>query len=256
MDVRKGWKAYRARRPSSDIARCEASPHRQEGQDLASGVDVPFGAQGYQHGAERIEKGEGNGHDDTVHKKSVDRALRRRSAVCVPRPDGTVIPCATVVSAIRVSPNEGVGVLRDGRPREVEAELVPPFVLGDPLVCALRVKRIPIFPRSDPGRRAPAEVHVAALPALAVETRHIGGHDAVLNPRASEELEARVGLGCRGGVARSPAGADGDVAIAVGVEDEDVGVGHDGAGPDGNPGVAVGEGLYLEINSPLAGLGG
>lgn len=52
------------------------------------------------------------------------------------------------------------------------------------------------------------------------------------------------------------AGADGDVAGAVRVEDEDVGVGHDGAGSDGDPGVAVRDGLDLEVEGPLAGLGG
>lgn len=229
---------------------------------MAPGVNIPFTRQGYQHGAERIKESEGNGHDDAVHEERINRALRRGRPVSVSRSYATIIsgiaivPIVPVVPLIlvRVSVNEGVGVFGDGRLREVEAELVPSIVLSDPRVYALRVEWASLLPCGDPGGRAPGEVHVAAVPALAVEARDVGGHNAILNPRARKELEARVSLGRRERMARPPASADGDVAGAVGVEDEDVGVRHDGAGSNGNPGVTVGDRLHLEIDCSFAGL--
>lgn len=130
-------------------------------------MEVPLGRKRYQHRAERVQDSKGDGHDDAVHEERVNRALRPRGGVRVPRPNGAIVPGAAIVP-VPGALNKGVGILRDERPREVETELVTPLMLRDARVGAPRVQRVALPPRSDPGRRLSAEVHVAAVPALAV----------------------------------------------------------------------------------------
>lgn len=229
-------------------------------------MDVPLAHKRDHHGAERVEEREGDGHDDAVRKQQVHRPPRARRAARVPRPEGAIprgiaIPIGPVVPAIsavgRPTPrDERVGVLRQLRAPEVHPELVPPLMLRDPSLHTPRLKRATLPPRGDPRRRAPLQVHLAALPALAVITRDISRQYPLLDAGARQELEARVVVRRRRGVARPEAGADGDVAGAVGVHDEHVGAGHGGAGADGDPGVARRDGLDLEVEGVGGGGGG
>lgn len=189
-------------------------------------MDVPLSDERDHHGAERVEESKGDGHDDAVHKQQIHGRPRRRRAVRVPRPKGAIPLSVAIrpVPAVRgpAPRDKRINVLRQLRITKVHPELVPPLMLRNPRLHVLRLKRTPLHPRCNPRRRTSLKVHLAPVPALAVEARNIGRHYPPLDARARQELEARVGLRLGSRVARPAAGADGDVARAVRVEDEDV----------------------------------
>lgn len=223
-----------------DDAETEARPHEHEGGNLPSGVDEPLAEHRHEDGADGVHGDEDNGHDDAVRQENVGSSKARRRRRCDAASVGVAIVTVAAAGGRRCGAGKGVRVFGDGRLRQVEAEGRLGIVLADGRVEVGRGDGGAAAPSGDPVRARRAEGHGAATPRGAVGAADVGGHDAVADARAGEELElSAVGRDLGHDLARGPARADGHVAAAVLVHEEHVRVGHARAGAEADPGVRV-----------------
>lgn len=241
------------------ISGTETNPHEREGNGLPDGVCHPLAQQGHENGAERVESNEDDRHYNAVSKQdgrlAGAAAKYNAAATTAGRAAAAAVSIAVSTTILHGPVHERVAVGLDGGLAEVEAEAGVVVVLLDALASAGRVDGTAGLPSRDPGASGRVEGHRAAAPGRAVGAEDIGGHATIGDAGAGKELEigtVRVYLGHV--VAPRGTRAEGDVAIAVGVHEEHVRVGHGRAGGESNPLIA-GRGRHLEIQVSGAGAG-
>lgn len=206
-------------------AQSETSPHEQEREELPRGVQNPLPEERHERRAEGIQDDENNRHDDAVAQ---DQCSRVR--ITAPS-DAAVVIVELLFTEKRVRA-VGYRTLR-----QVEHPLIVRVVVLDSSVGIGAADGISLLPRRDPVCAVAIQTHSPARPGAAVPAPHVGDHSAVIvqDTAAFEELELGNGVVARHRVPDTRAPRDRYVARSVRVHDEDVGVGHGFAGPEGDP---------------------
>ncbi|KAI1058313.1 hypothetical protein LB506_000552 [Fusarium annulatum] len=212
-------RTYVATITSIYVSEAKSSPHEEQHDNLPARVDEPLSKHGHKDCTQRVSSNEDNRHDDTVSSQNSLAGATATSVLC----HGTARARTRVRVGIFVAVGEWVAVRTHCGFGKVNTEIHVLVVLRDALLHACRIQGISILPSCNPRARA-LETKVNTVVAS-----NVGDHLLVLDSRTVEELES-ASLGVIGHyLSDTSPWAQGDIAVAVLVNDEHVRSGHLGS---------------------------